>query len=547
MAAENGRSTAGGPSVEPWRSKSAALRASIANSAPAHTASSTTKRVQPSADRGNGRPLPVGSGTCFRFERSGSCKFGSECHFVHTITKAGPRNHRAVNSDRNAEDALSGRFRDVLRMEHDSSTQHGAFNTGSAYAPSHSSTICSKPVTKLYVDALNYSEFFMETEWSINRAKIAIQSFVAGARNAGISLLKVFIDVAMDTSETEEKWRNRREKEVVSGKKRMMHGMSTIMGDLFRREGVDVCYSLDADNDDTLAAHAHADGADILSRDKDYFRYTGATYRVFSDFDRSSLYSSKRLELIAHPQQFAQRSSPRDLLLSPLPAYQAIPVATKGTDALQMDATFVPVLIKRRLYRRGAPSPLVRALELNPHERVRPLRRALYALLFPVVPPCAKPATEYTPDNAAPSTCTSNANGGGVRDDKEASSVSNICEDVVIREIIPLWDSVTNRVKWLCDDVTPLRVRDTRASDAQEQRDGAVDECAQKWTAVLAGSPRAAFETLFPAESNASASAAPRSVSAKDWKKHCMACRSVVYELFAAATRQELLGLLLGP
>jgi predicted nuclease of predicted toxin-antitoxin system len=45
-----------------------------------------------------------------------------------------------------------------------------------------------------------------------------------------------------------------------------------MLGDAFRAAGADVRYSLEADNDDTMAAYAQLDSAHVLSKDKDFFR-----------------------------------------------------------------------------------------------------------------------------------------------------------------------------------------------------------------------------------------------------------------------------------
>jgi hypothetical protein len=60
---------------------------------------------------------------------------------------------------------------------------------------------------------------------------------------------------------------------LLQGRKNVPHGLAGLLGDLFRECGVEVVYSDKDDNDDTLAWHAHADGADVLSDDKDFFRW----------------------------------------------------------------------------------------------------------------------------------------------------------------------------------------------------------------------------------------------------------------------------------
>jgi hypothetical protein len=53
---------------------------------------------------------------------------------------------------------------------------------------------------------------------------------------------------------------------------------------MFKDLKVNVNYS-DLDNDDTIAAYAEYDGAVVLSGDKDYYRYSYATFPVFSDYE----------------------------------------------------------------------------------------------------------------------------------------------------------------------------------------------------------------------------------------------------------------------
>ena len=64
----------------------------------------------------------------------------------------------------------------------------------------------------------------------------------------------------------------------------MPQGSNALLGMMLSRAGVEVVYSAEADNDDTIASHAQADGAAILSQDKDMFRYNGRKYTVYSEF-----------------------------------------------------------------------------------------------------------------------------------------------------------------------------------------------------------------------------------------------------------------------
>lgn len=59
--------------------------------------------------------------------------------------------------------------------------------------------------------------------------------------------------------------------------------LSRMLGEMFQSVGVKVHYS-SIDNDDTLAAYAQANGAAVLSRDKDFFRYNDAKFPIYFDY-----------------------------------------------------------------------------------------------------------------------------------------------------------------------------------------------------------------------------------------------------------------------
>lgn len=214
---------------------------------------------------------------------------------------------------------------------------------------------------RLYLDILNYStDFFLLHDWNCTRALARMDAFVSAAHNSGWSL-KAFIDATSTSEEAKWKWRSRRAKEVRSGSKNMPHGCTILIGDMLRKCGVEVCYSFEADNDDTIAFHAQADGASILSHDKDMFRYLGATFTVFSDYE----IRNGELKLTTHRlhEQEGRRESSKRAIGSP----PAVLAETSHT--------------QDGVYLRGAPSPLVKALRCNPHAVVAPLRRAMFAKL----------------------------------------------------------------------------------------------------------------------------------------------------------------------
>ena len=331
----------------------------------------------------------------------------------------------------------------------------------------------------LYVDALNFGRSFLDGPVLSGRdlveAERCVADFVAAAYATGIDDLVAFIDAGSVTAEAQNKWRSRREREVRMGERSVPHAWSTLLGDMFRRAGVDVYYSLEADNDDTLAAYADANDADVLSADQDFFRYEGHRYRVFRKF------VVRRGRLILIPAEFnAARHMEiqrRALLLDPLPECMRVPETAT--------APFIPDLIRDHYYRRGTPSPLTRALGFNPHQRARPLRRALYQQLF----------------------------------------VSGI----VIHEEMPAWDPEAEDVVWL-----------TAAVEGWPDHSAAGDS----WYTYLHGDPFRAFECLFPLEARGGEPPVV-GVAPSVWAQHCFACRTVVYEVCAAATGRELFSLLL--
>ena len=106
------------------------------------------------------------------------------------------------------------------------------------------------------------------------------------AKAQGI-FLKGFIDGGYGTSETVKKFKTRQENYIHNAERFVPYNLSQLFGDAFKKEGVEVHYSIE-DNDDTLAAHAHQDGAAILSRDNDFWRYNPLPVQILKDFYISS-------------------------------------------------------------------------------------------------------------------------------------------------------------------------------------------------------------------------------------------------------------------
>jgi hypothetical protein len=76
---------------------------------------------------------------------------------------------------------------------------------------------------KLYVDLFNYGDYFFKPDsnhWMISRSQKKIKAFVEACENSNIHI-EVFIGDSNTSEESKEKWKYRREEEVIIGKKSM--------------------------------------------------------------------------------------------------------------------------------------------------------------------------------------------------------------------------------------------------------------------------------------------------------------------------------------
>lgn len=226
-------------------------------------------------------------------------------------------------------------------------------------SPSYSST--EKPL--LYLDAANYTrKFFRHHDWwCLDAAQRNIQRFCSAAAQSGWTVV-AFLDQATMTKEARAKWRRRREHAVESGIRRIPQGGLRLVGEMFAAEGVKVHYSVEMDNDDTLARYAQADGASILSEDQDFLRYNGATYDIYKHYRIKR--KGEKPHLVLTKQNNTERRQSTSLReLGPPPKTDDKPNPFGDC-------------IEEGTYLRGNPSPLVELGNLHIH--VRPLRAALY-------------------------------------------------------------------------------------------------------------------------------------------------------------------------
>eukprot|EP01118_Nematostelium_gracile_P005395 TRINITY_DN1708_c0_g1_i1.p1 TRINITY_DN1708_c0_g1~~TRINITY_DN1708_c0_g1_i1.p1 ORF type:complete len:366 (-),score=69.87 TRINITY_DN1708_c0_g1_i1:39-1136(-) len=226
----------------------------------------------------------------------------------------------------------------------------------------NSKTTESSSTKLLLVDGLNYSHrFFLgfNRKWMTPlEAESKAQRMIKAAKASGWRL-EVFIDLDYGTEEAANKWIKRRETEVTMQRRIIPQGTNVLLGEIFARNGVPVHYSL-IDNDDTIASFAQHYGGTILSADRDMFRYEGANYEVYADWE----IVNGEFRLIEHDSA-THKSGPRRPIITP-------PPKTASSYRLSFEDP------KTDRYLRGTPSALTKRFG-NAHLLLRPLRQASYA------------------------------------------------------------------------------------------------------------------------------------------------------------------------
>jgi hypothetical protein len=105
-------------------------------------------------------------------------------------------------------------------------------------------------------------------------AEMNIQLFMQEATLAGWKVT-VFFDNAKIAEDERKTYMDRTKERFTAGGSAIIPNSGMVFGSLFNTFGAKVRYALGADNDATIAAHAHADDAAILSGDGDFLRYYG--------------------------------------------------------------------------------------------------------------------------------------------------------------------------------------------------------------------------------------------------------------------------------
>jgi len=213
------------------------------------------------------------------------------------------------------------------------------------------------------VDVLNFTNrFFGKPEtWSNMKIPCSrIRNFVKSATYSGFRVV-AFLDDCAVSEEALAKTKERQVRNIHKGARRVPQGSTAILGDIFERCGCSVHYSKERDNDDTLAYYAsvHYANAVVLSADKDFFRYTGHTYKVYENF---RVIIGGGLELVEKPPPMNPSSE------------RVLPDSCPATTG---EMRFV----SGGKLSKGVPTPLLKQLGISPHRVLQPLRKALYASL----------------------------------------------------------------------------------------------------------------------------------------------------------------------
>ena len=223
----------------------------------------------------------------------------------------------------------------------------------------------------LLLDGYNFFQKFYDrisnqrsppNHWNWNSPFRKVKRFVQAVEKSGF-ILKVFIDGDNVSKEALTKWTTRRKTDVRKESNTLPAKAGFFLGMFFRRCRVEVHYSFEEDNDDTIAAYAQHYQAVVLSADRDFFRYRNRNYEVYCDFEYTS---SGTLRLIPNKVEKRKPGCKLRDICSPLPKtikqnYSKFRMKLPGNVDLRM----------------GCPTQLVKSLG-NPHLALRPLRQAAY-------------------------------------------------------------------------------------------------------------------------------------------------------------------------
>lgn len=215
------------------------------------------------------------------------------------------------------------------------------------------------------VDALNFTHKFMDKKWNLNKSFKKVKRFVNFVHKDNKELI-VFIDGSAETDETLNKWKSRRVNEIMCNKKGVPHAWATLLGDMFKKCNIEVHYSVN-DCDDTIAYYAYHNKCNILSADRDFYRYyiddnNHNIYKTYHEFvydDRNKMKFNERP---------VEKRYPKEGILS-----KKVGPLLETTDR----NPFLINVLKNNKYLRGVPTNDVKGRG-NPHILFEDFRSAIY-------------------------------------------------------------------------------------------------------------------------------------------------------------------------
>jgi hypothetical protein len=268
---------------------------------------------------------------------------------------------------------------------------------------------------KLYVDGLNIMDYLADKNgdpWDFSGLEQNVETFKKAVYNAGYKDLIIFLDASRTSLDALSEFQKRVEVKIRNRVLGFPDKMKTLLADAFKAAGVQVRFSSGVDNDDLLASFAQYDGADILSADRDFFRYVGRTYKVFKSYSILRSVRGPRIQL-----HISNGYSSKGSL-------EFLPISTLNSSFVTFNSAMAD--IKDNFYLSKNASPLIATIE-DPIMTVRPLRAALYARL--------------------------GVNGS-------------------VTEVLPVWDKRYERVVWTNDKVEP----DSKYDYLLDDCDAAIEE-----------------------------------------------------------------------
>ena len=129
-----------------------------------------------------------------------------------------------------------------------------------------------------------------------------VKKFVQRGHNQGYEF-KVFIDGGYGTEEATDKFKSRYAQRIIKAEKNVPNGIKELLGSSFKKAGIEVHYSK-FDNDDTLATFAYLDGANVLSKDKDFHRYYKNGEKLFKIYRQWDVIQNQLIFELAKPYYF---------------------------------------------------------------------------------------------------------------------------------------------------------------------------------------------------------------------------------------------------